>query len=33
VTVGGAPFVLNEAFGDVWAPDNIGTQVARLHVR
>jgi YVTN family beta-propeller protein len=32
VTVGGAPFVINEAFGDVWVPDNIGTTVARLHV-
>jgi YVTN family beta-propeller protein len=33
VTVGGAPFVTNEAFGDVWAPDNTGTSVARIHVR
>lgn len=31
VNVGGAPFVTNEAFGDVWAPDNTGTTVARLH--
>lgn len=31
VKVGGAPFVTNEAFGDVWAPDNTGTTVARLH--
>jgi hypothetical protein len=32
VQVGGAPFVLNEAFGEIWAPDNIGDQVSRLHV-
>jgi YVTN family beta-propeller protein len=31
VRVGGAPFVTNEAFGDVWAPDNTGNTVARLH--
>jgi YVTN family beta-propeller protein len=32
VKVGGAPFVLNEAFGDVWAPDYTGSRVARLHI-
>ena len=32
VQVGGSPFVLNEAYGDVWAPDSTSSQVARLHV-
>jgi YVTN family beta-propeller protein len=27
-----APFVTNEAFGDVWVPDQAGDQVWRLHV-
>jgi YVTN family beta-propeller protein len=30
VRVGGTPFVLNEAFGDVWVPDGAGRVVARL---
>lgn len=32
IQVGGSPFVLNEAFGDVWAPDSTSSQVVRLHV-
>lgn len=30
IRTGGAPFVINAAFGDVWVPDNLGTQVWRL---
>lgn len=31
VQVGGTPFVVNAAFGDVWVPDYAANTVARLH--
>ena len=33
VKVGGTPFVVNAAFGDVWAPNYGGAEVDRLHVQ
>ena len=32
VKVGGQPFVVNSAFGDMWAADNVGPWLFRLHV-
>ncbi len=32
VRVGGTPFVVNAAFGDVWVPDSSGRTLSRLHL-